>query len=444
MKLSNFTSKAPVSLWISALLLMVAGCGKKQERVTPTTQSANKTAQILNPSASGELPMKKKRVLVFISTGGGAHSSAAKAIKNYLGDGYEFEVVTMIREVLYPIDPLNWFMGGAYSGEDFYDGLLKNQYIYGTHMLAKLGGMMIKLRGKTIDGLVEEFIKKRHPDLVLSLFPYFNGSLYRVTQKLDLPLLLVQPDFDATHYAHDLENPTSEKFVFGIPFDYPGIWQKLEAAKIPKERVRVVGFPVRPAFFTKPDLAAARKEFNIPTDKPVAMVLMGSAGSRGTLKYAKAFAKLDYPMHVILCLGRNEALRSEIEKVKFPPHITVSLIGFTEKMAELMAVSDVIITKSGPTSICEALYARKPIIVDRTAGKILWWERLHAQFVVDNGFGQELFEISKLPKVLGQFVNDAKYIADIKKRMADYKLPEVKENICSLVNQLIDAQDDLK
>lgn len=434
-------------LLFSALLLLIAGCGKKQERTTAIAQhvSEQKNSMTSANPGSDENPMtRKKKILVFISTGGGAHTSASQAIKNYLGDGYEFKVVTMIREVLFPIDPLNWLMGGTYSGEDFYDALLKNQYIYSTHMVAKLGGMMIKLRGKTIDGLVEDFIRKEKPDLVLSVFPYFNGSLYRVTKKLNLPFLVIQPDFDSTHYAHDLANPTSEHFIFGIPFDYEGIWKKVESANIPKERVRVVGFPVRPSFFEKRDLEAARKEFNVPSDKPVAMVLMGSAGSRGTLKYAKAFAKLDYPMHVILCLGRNEALRKEIEQLQFPPHITVSLLGFTDKIADVMAISDVIITKSGPTSICEAIYARKPIIVDRTSGKILWWERLHAQFVVDNGFGEELFEIRKLPQVLGKFVNDKASIAAVKERMANYKLPDVKENIRSLVRQLIDGQDDLK
>lgn len=432
-------------LVFSALLLLIAGCGKKQGKVTPAAQPVSEQKVALANAGSEENPMnRKKRILVFISTGGGAHTSASQAIKNYLGDGYEFKVVTMVRDVLFPIDPLNWLMGGTYSGEDFYDGLLKNQYIYGTHMLAKLGGIVIKLRGSTIDGLVEEFIKKEKPDLVLSVFPYFNGSLYRVTKKLNLPFLIVQPDFDSTHYAHDLTNPTSEHFIFGIPFDYAGIWKKLEGAGIPKERVRVVGFPVRPSFFEKRNVEAARKEFKVPSDKPVAMVLMGSAGSRGTLRYAKAFAKLDYPMHVILCLGRNEALRKEIEQLQFPPHITVSLLGFTDKIADIMAISDVIITKSGPTSICEAIYARKPIIVDRTSGKILWWERLHAQFVVDNGFGEELFEIRKLPQVLGKFVNDKSYIAAVKERMTNYKLPEVKDNICSLIQQLIAEHEDLK
>ena len=432
----------------SALLLLIAGCGKKQEKVIPATVPSTSEKQepiAVVTTGADENPLnRKKRILVFISTGGGAHTSASQAIKSYLGDGYEFKVVTMIREVLFPIDPLNWLMGGTYSGEDFYDALLKNQYIYSTHMVAKLGGMVIKLRGKTIDGLVEDFIKKEKPDLVLSVFPYFNGSLYRVTQKLDLPFLLIQPDFDSTHYAHDLSNPVSEKFVFGIPFDYAGIWKKIEDANIPKDRVRVVGFPVRPSFFEKRNSEAARKEFKVPSDKPVAMVLMGSAGSRGTLRYAKAFAKLEYPMHVILCLGRNEALRKEIEQLKFPPHITVSLLGFTDKIADIMAISDVIITKSGPTSICEAIYARKPIIVDRTSGKILWWERLHAQFVVDNGFGEELFEIRKLPQVLGKFVNDKASIAAVKERMANYKLPDVKENIRTLVEQLIAAKDDMK
>ena len=51
-----------------------------------------------------------------------------------------------------------------------------------------------------------------------------------------------------------------------------------------------------------------------------------------------------------------------------------------------MALSDLLITKSGTLSVCEALYMNLPLFLDATS-TLLPWERFNHQFVEKNGFG---------------------------------------------------------
>ena len=73
----------------------------------------------------------------------------------------------------------------------------------------------------------------------------------------------------------------------------------------------------------------------------------------------------------------------------------MSLFGFTNQIAGLMAVSDVLITKPGPNSVCEGLLSRVPMILDMTHGTI-YWEQLNIDFMVKHGFAEPLTDYACL------------------------------------------------
>ena len=83
------------------------------------------------------------------------------------------------------------------------------------------------------------------------------------------------------------------------------------------------------------------------------MVFMGGAGSLASYRYVRTLAKLAMPMHILVCLGRNMRLSRNINKILLPPEVTLTIIGFTDRIADLMSISDVLITKPGPGSVCE-------------------------------------------------------------------------------------------
>src|SRR3972149_5676114 len=116
------------------------------------------------------------------------------------------------------------------------------------------------------------------------------------------------------------------------------------------------------------------------------MMLMGAQGSRASYEFAKKIAKLKLPAHLLVCLGKNEELKSKINKIKFNSNISVTTIGFTSRISDLMAASDLILTKPGPNSISEAMYMNLPMILDGST-KILFWEKLNIKLVKANKLG---------------------------------------------------------
>lgn len=388
---------------------------------------------------------RKKRVLIISSIGGGAHTAASLAIKQYLADDYLVASVNIFSDIIRPIDPFRLF-SPHYSSEHFYNDLLSRQSIFLVETFAFLGRTSFRWLSGTLDELLEQYVEENKPDIIISVIGFINGSIYRVAKKMDIPFAIIPVDLDVRNYCNDLYAPDYKKFIFGLNFKDDAIREHTKRIKISEEQTRYLGFPLRPEFLKKGhNLAQIKDEFKIPQDKKVVMILMGSAGSGATLRYAKTLAqapqhKLPVPVHLILCLGRNERLRAAIEELAFPPHVTVSIIGFTDRIADLMCASDILITKAGPASICEAICIGVPMIIDRTQ-PILWWEQMNIDFVKDHKFGDELRRIRKLPKMLTRYLEHEDELAQMRERMQQFEFPEVVRNVRDLVEELIARGD---
>ena len=175
----------------------------------------------------------------------------------------------------------------------------------------------------------------------------------------------------------------------------------------------------------------------MPSDKPVVMILMGGAGSYGCVRYVKNLARIEnIEMHLVVCLGRNENLKKKISQINLPKNITISMIGFTDRISDLMAVSDLLITKPGPGSACEAIASNLPMILDVT-NKPLWWEQMNIDFVISHGFGDSVKNFRNLPELICKYLKDKKHLESVKKKIVKFKKTDFRKNIKNLLQQII-------
>jgi UDP-N-acetylglucosamine:LPS N-acetylglucosamine transferase len=329
----------------------------------------------------------KKKILVFTSKGGGAHMAAANALEAYLNGNYLVRRAFFFEEVLGPLDPFVTMSFGRLSGEGLYNLCLRR----GWHGLAtffcdKFGApKMINLAAE-IERLALPFVRAEKPDLIVSLIPLVDAILLRVAETLDIPFLIVPVDLDTSNYINGLQGGYFGGFRYTLPFGDREIWEKMSPARIPRAQVKVIGFPVRPDFHESKDVRRLKLELDLPETKPIVMLLMGAVGSTTILAYLRSLAEIRIPVHLLVCVGRNQKLESQVEALPFPRKVTRTIVGHTDRISDLMAVSDLVITKPGPASISEAIYMNRPMLLDGTS-RVLRWEELNLQFVRKHGFG---------------------------------------------------------
>ncbi len=377
----------------------------------------------------------KKKVLIFSSTGGGGHISVMNALHEYLDGEFCTGHSFIFSEVLGKIDPTQW-INGKPKGEGVYNFLLKKKWFQSINMMYNLGSWYYLWRKNAIEPILEEYIKKNKPDLLVSVIPVVNNMILNVAKKLDIPFLLIPTDLDATMALNGIDNPDYDKFYLALSYDNEGMQETVDRANINPKYITRVGFPVKKVFFEPCNQRAIKKEFNVPENKPVILLLMGAQGSQDLYKFSRQLSKLSMPAHIIIALGRSEELRKSLEQIPFPPHISKTIIGFTSRIPDLMRISNLLITKSGSVSFNEAIYAHLPMILDDTSG-VLNWEKMNHTIVKEHTLGDIVKKYFRLPHMVTELISDKKRLENIKKNFDQFTTKNPEQEIRFLIKQIL-------
>ena len=165
------------------------------------------------------------------------------------------------------------------------------------------------------------------------------------------------------------------------PFDASALWAEPKAEwvvapsaaanedlvrlGVPEQHVLVLGYPVRRAFLTPPQQAAARTALGLESDF-TCLLSLGAEGVAGAaLELAETLARLD--VRVVAVAGRNAELERGFARLAaHDPRVTA--VGFTERMPEYLAAADLVVGKAGPASTMEALAVGRPVVATSYAG----------------------------------------------------------------------------
>ncbi|HYP14903.1 MAG TPA: galactosyldiacylglycerol synthase, partial [Bryobacteraceae bacterium] len=138
----------------------------------------------------------RKIDFVFFDAGGG-HRSAATALKTVCEEqGRDWEIrLVNLQDVLEPLDVFKKIT--RIRLEDLYNGMLANGWTLGSrHLLTTIHGV-IRLYHSAQVRMLTRFWADRKPDLVVSLVPNFNRSMFQGLQRAvpQAPYVTVLTDF---------------------------------------------------------------------------------------------------------------------------------------------------------------------------------------------------------------------------------------------------------
>jgi UDP-N-acetylglucosamine:LPS N-acetylglucosamine transferase len=196
------------------------------------------------------------------------------------------------------------------------------------------------------------------PELVVSVFATGAGASVRLKDDYpDIATAVFMTDSFAhrmwVHEGIDLFLVTSEVAALSVERYWP------------QANVAVVNAPVRPAFYRVPAQSVVRAELGVPADAPCVLLMSGAWGLGPLAEVARALAGAGY--WVLAVGGVNERLARRLATVAAAdPRIIV--FGYTDRIAELMAASDVIVTSSGDTCREARVVGRGLILLDVIPG----------------------------------------------------------------------------
>lgn len=379
----------------------------------------------------------KKKILVINGKGGGAHLSASAAIEAYYKDDYEIESVGILEDVLSNTDICKKLTLGKFDFQDLYNYALKNRFNSAINFFAPKFKNYLKLfSNESIKNNINRFLSQKKIDLVISVFPLFNKQILSSCKELNIPMILVTVDYDTSYWIEHLEDVDYEKFFYTIAFDDEIIKSKLESLYLKDfDQLKVIGYHIRPDFFQSKNKDLIKKNFSLPDNKKIITIIMGATGSDALIKYLKEICKSDLELHLILCIGRSNDLVENIKGIILPSNITISIIGYISNISDLIYISDLIITKSGPTTIAEALYLNKPVLVDCTIEPVLW-EKLNPEFIEKNHLGLVIKNIEQIKFAL-PIILKPDYYNTILENISKLEKKDARKELKLLIDKLL-------
>lgn len=299
-----------------------------------------------------------KRVLFLFSDTGGGHRAAAEAIRDALlirhPDEVSVEIVDVFRA--YSPFPLKYM-------PEFYPWLVnrsKSSWAMGYRLTNSRESVQLLSLG--IYNSIEKGLKRmldEHPaDVIVCVHSVLNSPAMRALRQLDQrpPYITVVTDLVSTHhfwYDRHVDRclvPTQQAYERGL------------RSGLKPEQMRVTGLPVHPHFAERLKAKAeARAELGWHPDLPTIVLVGGGEGMGPLYKTARALNDERLPCQLVIIAGRNQPLKEKLEGSAWnqPTHI----YPFVTNMPVIMAGADILVTKAGPATICEACIAGLPVIL---------------------------------------------------------------------------------
>ena len=359
---------------------------------------------------------RPRRLLFLFSDTGGGHRSSACAVAHALRDLYDERVQVELVDALadyapwpfnrlgsmypYMVRMKGWPWGIGYRLSD------------GPRQVALLtGGCWPWVRAA-----IRRLIRDHPADAIVSFHPIFNHLLSQTLAQAGnkTPLITQVIDLATAHafwFAPQVTLclvPTGENR------------QRALARGLPDERVLVTGLPVEPRFVaaTRQDPRVVRRRLGLEPDLPTVLLIGGAEGMGPLRRISKAMADNDARAQLVIVTGRNERLRARLsaelvtvrnghsdgttltvrnshsdgttltvrnshsDGTTWPFPVRVE--GFVPNMHEWMRAADLLVTKAGPSTVCEALVMGLPIVL---SGALPGQERPTVDYVVQAGAG---------------------------------------------------------
>jgi UDP-glucose 4-epimerase len=198
-------------------------------------------------------------------------------------------------------------------------------------------------------------IRAHDPDYIVSTYPGVTAVLgeLRRTGKLDVPCYSSITDLAGLRFwahpgidLHFITHPESIEEVEQIAGPGSVRWAKP---------------PTSPAFLAARSRDEARKALGLPAAGTVIAVSGGGWGV-GDLVGATRAALEDQPDAIVLCLcGRNDKLRARVA-ARFGDEPRLRVMGFTDRMGDVLAAADTLIHSSAGLTVLEAIIRGCPVI----------------------------------------------------------------------------------
>ncbi|MEI7769748.1 MAG: galactosyldiacylglycerol synthase [Chloroflexales bacterium] len=331
------------------------------------------------------------RILILHASFGSGHRHAAEALRAALEAHPDVEVV--VEDTLAYLGPVL-----QHAAQELYRQISEHaprlyQLFYEATDLHHLdAAMRANLRSgrayRPFLGDLERLIGRLAPDLIVGVqqLPLMVLSALRDDGTLRQPINAVVTDFAAhSSWVH----PYIDRYF--LPSAITA--QLLVRLGVPADILEVTGIPVRAEIAAPKAPAAMRARHGLPPNGPVISLFGAGIEPQRVRLMLEGLLGLGAPLTLVTVTGRSTELAQHLDGLVGHGQVRLVALGQIAYVDDLVAASDLVITKAGGLIVSEVLARHTPLmIIDPIPGQEEW----NADMVAAAGAGTQL----RLPEMV--------------------------------------------
>lgn len=398
--------------------------------------------------------MSKKVLIMSASTGGG-HNRAARAIKEELESrtidnmSIECEIVDSLKLVNNTMDKV---ISRGYEKSALYTPKAYGSvYRFSETTIASKNEFKTNPLTSLMARKFKHLLNESMPDLIIGTHPFpmialstlkknnnihslsRSESFYKST-KVDIPpMISVLTDY--TTHSTWIQNEI-DYYIVGHEY----VKELLVYEGVDSEKVKAFGIPVEKSFLSHRDRETVLTELGLSPEKLTVLLMGGSFGAGNIKETLEDLIAIDRDFQILVITGRNEHLKDKLSKMLDSTihNKNICLLGYTNKMNDILASIDVLISKPGGLTTTEALLNDVPMIVPYF---IPGQEEENLDFLTNCGAALRTTKKYSLPVLLKVLIDDPSRLDNLRKNIKSIRKFDSAVNISNLVVDILSSNE---
>ena len=392
-----------------------------------------------------------KKVLIMSASTGGGHNRAARAIKEELESrtidnmSIECEIVDSLKLVNNTMDKV---ISRGYEKSALYTPKAYGSvYRFSETTIASKNEFKTNPLTSLMARKFKHLLNESTPDLIIGTHPFpmialstlkknnnihslsRSESFYKST-KVDIPpMISVLTDY--TTHSTWIQNEI-DYYIVGHEY----VKELLVYEGVDSEKVKAFGIPVEKSFLSHRDRETVLTELGLSPEKLTVLLMGGSFGAGNIKETLEDLIAIDRDFQILVITGRNEHLKDKLSKMLDSTihNKNICLLGYTNKMNDILASIDVLISKPGGLTTTEALLNDVPMIVPYF---IPGQEEENLDFLTNCGAALRTTKKYSLPVLLKVLIDDPSRLDNLRKNIKSIRKFESAVNISNLVVDIL-------
>lgn len=392
-----------------------------------------------------------KKVLIMSASTGGGHNRAARAIKEELESrtidnmSIECEIVDSLKLVNNTMDKV---ISRGYEKSALYTPKAYGSvYRFSETTIASKNEFKTNPLTSLMARKFKHLLNESTPDLIIGTHPFpmialstlkknnnihslsRSESFYKST-KVDIPpMISVLTDY--TTHSTWIQNEI-DYYIVGHEY----VKELLVYEGVDSEKVKAFGIPVEKSFLSHRDRETVLTELGLSPEKLTVLLMGGSFGAGNIKETLEDLIAIDRDFQILVITGRNEHLKDKLSKMLDSTihNKNICLLGYTNKMNDILASIDVLISKPGGLTTTEALLNDVPMIVPYF---IPGQEEENLDFLTNCGAALRTTKKYILPVLLKVLIDDPSRLDNLRKNIKSIRKFDSAVNISNLVVDIL-------